>query len=312
MPYINPRRLKHWRTTRNLSMEDLAARSAVNKSTIFRIENDASLTVKRRHSVLEQLARALNVPPEELALEADPSPAAPPRALPGRSQVTLKLTTSARNALSFVSCRYRVKPSTIMELAPLLFVMVAEDSLRRRAQALSALHAARVEFGAIPGHYGDGAERFEQDEAAAIRAKDLFGRRLDDPELQPEQLPEDMDMVGHWNPFAAHLKEWLARTGEEGGRLDWEYEPDYAVCHEVALQVAGGDEAMATALQDGWVGVHEIPAELRSAHMAEQRLAWLRERVSAVKSEREARDRAAEAEIRALFAKAGLVTGENA
>ncbi len=302
MPNINPRRLKHWRTKRSLSMEELAERSSVDKSTIYRIESDLPPKRSTRAHVLRGIARALNVPEEELALEADPVPDKPSREPQDKSQVSFKLENWSRNAFSFVSRRYGVKRSTIMELAPLLFVMVAEDSLRKRTERLSALHAARMESGTLPSNYSDAAERFEQDEARSIGSKDIFGRRMDDPDIQPPQLPKHVDWVGKWNPFEAHIREWFERSGEPGGIRDWERGPFYSVCREAALTLACGDEDMAIALQDGWVGVHELPAELRSADMAEQRLQWLRARVAAAKSEREKQDHAWQAEFKASLA----------
>ncbi|WNG19123.1 helix-turn-helix domain-containing protein [Cystobacter fuscus] len=305
MPNINPRRLKHWRTKRSLSMEELAATSSVNKSTIYRIESAAPPKRKTRANVLRELAKALNVKEEELAVESDPVPDKPAREPKDRSQVSFNLGNRDRNALSFVSRRYRINPSTIVELAPLLFVMVAEDSLRKRAERLSALHAARLASGTLPSTYSDAAERFEHAEARSIRIRDIFGRQMDDPDIQPPQLPKDVDQVGQWNPLEAHIKEWFARTGEMGGISDWECGPSYSVCREVALAFAGGDEDLATALEEGWMGVHEVPAELRSNDKAEQRLQWMRDRVAAAKSEFEERERASHAEFRAVLAKLG-------
>ena len=309
MPDINPRRLKHWRTKRNLSMEELAERSSVNKSTIYRIENDPPPKRKTRANVVREIAKALNVSEEELALEADPVPDQPRREPEDKSQVSFKLANWTRNALSFASRRYRVYPSTILELAPLLFVMVAEDSLRKRAERLSAHHVPRMEIGTLPRSYRDAAERLEgytQDEASSIRSKDIFGREMDGPDVQPDRhLPKNVDRVGEWNPFEAHIREWFEQTGEAGGIRDWECGPFYSVCREEALAFACGDEDMATALEEGWVGVHELPAELRSGDMAELRLQWLRDKAAAAKSESEERDRAWRAEFQAFLANLG-------
>lgn len=312
MPHINPRQLKHWRTKRSLSMEDLAEASSVDKSTIYRIEVAPPPKKSIRAHVLRALARGLDVKEEQLADEAEPVAEKPRREPQDRSQVTFKLGSPPRNALSFVSRRYRINPTTIIELAPLLFVMVAEDSLRKRAERLSALHAARLGSGTLPSTYTDAAERFEEDEARSIRARDIFGLQLNDPDIQPPPLPRGVDPVGQWNPFELHVREWFERSGEVGGIHEWECGPVYSVCREAALAFAGGDEDLATALQEGWVGVHEVPAELRGSDMAEQRLQWLRARVAAAKAEREEAERAVQADFAAQLAALGLGPVEKA
>lgn len=285
MRYINPKQLKHWRTKRGLSMEDLASRATLDKSTINRIENSSKPKRPIRDSNLNLVAEALDVSAEQLADEADPIPDPPRREPQAKSQVTFRWENWTRNAMSFVSWRYRVKHSTIMELAPLLFMMVAEDSLRKRAEKLSALVAAR---GPLPKPYSDWAEEHERKESKSIQAKDIFGRLLNDWDWQPPQLPDDVEEVGQRNPLEAHIAEWFQQTGEAGS-LSW---PVYHLCREKALAAAGGDEELATALQEGWAGLHEMPHELWGDDMAEQRLQWLRAKVAAAKAEDE-KERAA-------------------
>lgn len=119
-----------------------------------------------------------------------------------------------------------------------------------------------------------------------------------------------MNEVGQCNPFEVHIKEWFERTGEAGGINEWaEAGPYFSVCPEKALAFACGDEAMATVLLDGTVGLHEVPDELLSSEMVEQRLQWLRTRVAEVTAQREERERAWHAEIKARFAKLNLVDG---
>lgn len=306
MPHINPQQLKHWRTKRSLSMEELGDAASVNKSTIYRIEKAPPPRRSVRPSILRALAKGLDVKEEQLADEAEPAADMPRREPPDRSQVSFKLDISTRNALAFVSRRYRINPTTIIDLAPLLFVMVAEDSLRKRAERLSTLHAARLGSGTLPSAYTDSAQRFEEDEARSIRARDIFGLQLDHADIQPPRLPKGVDPVGQWNPFEHHVTEWFKQSGEAGGIVDWICGPAYHVCREAALAFASGDEGLATALQEGWVGVHEVPADLRGSDTAELRLQWLRARVAAVKAQREDAERVMEAEIKDVLASLAL------
>src|SRR4051794_31531914 len=110
MLHINPQRLKHWREKRNMSMQDLADRSSIDKSTIYRIESGPPKR-KIRTSVLSNIAKALSVSEEELTSEADPMVEERRRKVQEKSQVSFRLGKGPRNAFSFVSQRYRVKPA---------------------------------------------------------------------------------------------------------------------------------------------------------------------------------------------------------
>ncbi|CAH2606107.1 Helix-turn-helix transcriptional regulator (plasmid) [Rhodovastum atsumiense] len=288
---INPQRLKHWREKRNMSMADLADRSSVDKSTIFRIESGQAKTT--RANVVGKIAKALNVPEKELTSEAEPVAEQHRRNTQDKSQVSFRLENRFRNAFAFVCWRYDINQTTILKLAPLLFVMVAEDSLRKRVERLSMIRSAQGNSEALPWIYRDAAERFEQDEERSIRSKDIFGLQLNDPSIQPLDFFKDVDWVGQCNPFEAYIKDWFERTGEAGGIDHWEEAgPHFSICSELALDFACGDEAMAMALLDGTVGLHEVPHELLDGEMAKQRLQWLQTRAAEARAQREERSRA--------------------
>jgi len=267
-------------------MADLAHRSGVDKSTIFRIENGSAKTT--RVNILDKLAKGLGVPLEELTSCAAPVHDQQP-APKDKSQVSFRLENNFRNAFSLLARRYSVSPTTVIKLAPLLFVMVAEDSLRRRKERLSALRAAQKAYGPVPSHYIDDTRQFEWAEENSILSRDVFGRQLDD-DMEQDFWPPDADAVGRWNPFEVYINEWFERIGETGGISYWgESGLEYSVCLEEALSLACGDEMAAKSLLDGDVGIHELPDEFRSAENASQRLEWLRSRIAAVNAEREKR-----------------------
>jgi transcriptional regulator with XRE-family HTH domain len=112
---INPQRLTHWREKRTMSMVDLADRSSVDKSTIFRMENGD--TEKTQANVLGKIAKALNVSEEELTSEAEPVTEKPRRDAQDKSQVSFRLEKGFRNAFAFVCRRYDINPTTVLKLA---------------------------------------------------------------------------------------------------------------------------------------------------------------------------------------------------
>lgn len=286
MPRINPTRLKHFRGLRRMSLDELADRSKVHKSSLHRIEKGGVTTT--RDNNLNKIAKALGVSPEELTSDADPVVQDQRSAPQDKSQVSFRLENRFRNAFALVSQRYPVDPVTIVRLAPLLFVMVAEDSLRRRMKRLSALNAARAAYGPLPMYDSNG--EFEQVEKNSILSRDIFGRQLEDGMTQ-EFFNIDSDFVGQWNPFGAYIKDWFEQAGEAGGISEWDWDGlYYSICPEEALVSACGDESVAMALLDGTVGLHEVPDDL--AGNADERLEWLKTKIAAVAAEREERMRA--------------------
>lgn len=63
-------RLKYWRQRRVMTIRELAAKAGVSTDTIVSIENESQRTV--RPSTLKKLAKALEIDPEELVVDATP------------------------------------------------------------------------------------------------------------------------------------------------------------------------------------------------------------------------------------------------
>jgi len=289
MQRINPIRLKHWRLERRMTREQLAHRSTIDKTTIYNIEK-GSRKGTREH-VLQQLAKALAVSPEELTSPSAPQQVDPGTAQQEKSQVSFRMDNGVRNALALVSRRYRIKPATIVKLAPLMFAMVAEDSLRRCSEKLAALRGANDAFGSLPHSFMDHRQHFEDAEENSIQSRDILGRQLDDGSQQ-QFFEKDADVAGSWNPLANYVEEWFRHTGQSGGISYWGWNgPEYSVCPEEALAIAAGDESLASALLDGTLGIHEIPSELWTADRQDERHEWMRTKVASITAQGEERRR---------------------
>jgi transcriptional regulator with XRE-family HTH domain len=63
--------LKHWRARRMLTMQQLAERSGVAFTTIYRLEHGLS---EARPTTIQKLAAALGIEPEELVVREAPAP----------------------------------------------------------------------------------------------------------------------------------------------------------------------------------------------------------------------------------------------
>jgi transcriptional regulator with XRE-family HTH domain len=279
MTQINRDRLKYYRQQANLSMDALAAKSHLNKSTIQRIERGEGGTDPRERTVTE-LAHALQVSPSDLTSSDPIAITKPAKDTTAKSQLNIRMGSDARNALAFVSARYGVKQATVLHLAPLLFALVAEESLAKRSEQLEKLRELGITLGAIPKAMERSMADFYQRESASIEARDIFGNMLDDEDMQRWECTDHADYVGIYNPLALHIHQRVAQTGATDSLVDWDPDigPEYKVGSEIALQFAGGDEEIANMLTSGAIGIHEMPSDVRASEDPEPRMKWLREK----------------------------------
>src|SRR5262249_45381778 len=187
MPKLDPNALKSLRNAKGWSQEQLAEKTkgeglpALDKQTISRLERGNRDNTRAR--TINQLARALNVDPAVLTgalpLPELPRPQGP---LETKSQLNLRVATAPRNGLTLVSRRYGVEPSRIIELAPFLFVLAAEESLRRRRERIDAVEraceaarAAERDIRYLPLPNFTYSEENIAAEHESISRRDLFG-----------------------------------------------------------------------------------------------------------------------------------------
>jgi transcriptional regulator with XRE-family HTH domain len=263
MAILNPKALVEARKRRGWTQLQLseATKPQINVSTISRIERGKPSRV--RESTVKQFAAALGVQPKDLCEAASPEP----------DLVKLPMDTGARNALRLVAKRYGVNRRTIIELAPLLFYIAAEQSLSSRRERLKGIREAadtlyhlQCKIQHLPPHWpvDEGALSLEH---ASIEARDLFGRKLEEgshPFLN--DFVEAYDVAEH-NPFAAFLNEALSaargpKHPDEGyGSVQCAPlgGPSYGICHDEAAEIVGGDQEAAIAIVHGRVALHEMP-----------------------------------------------------
>ena len=140
IPRINPESLKTIRLRKELSRQKLAKKSDVSDRQIKRIEDsDADVTV--RPTTLTKLAGALGVDAEILAdtpKQLESLPVLPTQDV----QLSTKVDSQVRLAYDLVKHRYGASQKDIINLAPLLYVLLAEGSLARRRQWVEKAEAA--------------------------------------------------------------------------------------------------------------------------------------------------------------------------
>jgi transcriptional regulator with XRE-family HTH domain len=280
MPKIDPRVLRACRDRKNWSQEELAAKSRVDKATISRLERGEHVNARPR--TIAQLSKQLGVPVE--ALTGDVPLQIQGSNEPDKSQMNVRIDNAARNALALVSSRYRIPQSSIVELAPFLFLHAAEQSLRQRAANVAELERKLDEVGSLGTNFPHLTSRVHAfweakdilaEEKKSIKARELFLTHGDSA-IDADALKDNYD---DWcdSPFVSFLTDLARQIGEDVEFEYWLSGPSYRICHDEALQITGGDQKSAKEILSGDAPLHEMPKELRTAEQIVERVKWINE-----------------------------------
>lgn len=208
----------------------------------------------------------------------------------GRISIRANVDTLAANTLFLNAKRYKVSIRFQIELAPLLFHIVAQRSLRSRRQALEDYRKARAEFeakteGLAPHLYpalhapSVSVEDAIRSEELSIEEEDLFATS---DRFIGNTLSEEAEKR---NPFAEEIRR-LAQNildidaeaifiSNFGAGLSAEYQIQH---RKEALEIAAGNEEIADAILRGLIGVQRL-ADLSE----EERLPVLQQQYDKVK-----------------------------
>ena len=299
---INPQRLRVLRKKKRMSRDKLAEKSEVSARQIARIESSAT---RVRGTTLVRLAEALGEDLETLVGDAPVKPA-PPAAEP--TQWGFRVSPQLCLAYDLVSHRYGPSRREIIELAPLLFTLLAEGSLAWRRRCLEEVEEAmerlrdfgkksQLYFANYP-HYLLEEGCFPEEES--IAAADLRGDEVRSHGSGGSFPEDDLHAV---TPFADYLRQ-LATDLDISGKVDffpetaahvavgeldaiWGADP-YQICREKLDEITGGSERACSALAYGDVQLSKIPKELMTPDAKEERVAWL-EKMGAEGAERRKR-----------------------
>lgn len=132
MKTLNPKALKQLRKKRGWSHAELAQRAMIGKRRLIELEKETTELHEMRDGNFADLCRALSATPAQLRGEepiTDPMPA---------NYVTLrsKITTVAQMNYDLISAQYGVECDQIVQLAPLMFAILVEDSFKWRREQL--------------------------------------------------------------------------------------------------------------------------------------------------------------------------------
>lgn len=288
MPKIDPSILKHLRTIKGMSLEDLASRTkvgglpSIDKQTIWRLEQKDTEHFSTRARTISQIARALGVEPQVLTGEKEiPTAEDDDANVSLMSKLSFSVSASCQNALHLLSDRYHITQQEIIELAPFLFCWAAEASLLQRKTALEKAEAAfetshKLETAIRHISSPDTSaisEKFKA-ERESLEGHDLFGITTDKDEFEFDGTYDDSTE----NPFAKFLDQ-LAE--EFNSTIEFDYYafrnfPEYRVCIQEVERLADGDEKLIDAIQRGLIFLNKMPEAVNEAKETKTITAWIK------------------------------------
>ncbi len=300
---INPNRLRDLRKKQNLSLVKLAKKTqcvnppGITEKTIQRLESTSQQNTTVREHTIESLVKALNVEPGVLTGDL-PLPESDEMLADNsdRVQIGAQIAPKTRLAYDLIKRRYGVNATDIINMAPLFFTLLAENSLAQRREKLKEAKEAFSRLWQIDGFwhgshaYGEQViyEGIEAEEESIAKA-DLFGEHLlDDDHYHRNAFFDEPFDITKENPFVHYLRKLaneLAISGVvdvDGGDLNMASNfkfPHYDICREELDHIANDSLDAKRALETGFARLSEIPEERMAEDAGEERAKWLEERL---------------------------------
>ena len=288
---INPERLQELRKRKPLTRQRLSDLAGIHVRTIQRLENDPDRCQKTREDTLNRLAEALEVEPGVLTGELPlPEFDKAPVVNSERVQIGAQIAPKVRLAYDLIKRRYGVSVTDIINMAPLFFALLAEDSLARRREKVKEACEALERLEQVDGFWRGSLVSsqvvmeggFEREEHSIYKA-DIFGEHLFDNIFVDDYFDPTKD-----NPFASYLRKLAddlsngsvvnVKRGDLILGLSWNF-PDYNICSEELDRIANGSPHARRALEIGYARLSEIPEELMAEDAGEKRAEWLEGRL---------------------------------
>lgn len=287
---IDPQRLREIRKSKGIRQKSLASNQrGLSLRAIQRYEKE-SMEVDEH--VLEMLARKLKVEPEVLTGTL-PMPCSSLGEDTDASTRRLSVMLSARTQLNFdlIAQRYGTTINAVLQFAPVLFVLFAEQSLKWRAKRrqerfskIDQICQIKALFPALETLIEGVGEQAYKDLALEFEA--IQERRLYDTGGDWKTL-----VWGAMNPATEFLADqirelglerevWLRDSPDLESELFNVYNDDELpltrVCVTALQEITGGDAQARLALVHGAIRVPDIPKELLGAENTLERIQWLR------------------------------------
>ena len=268
---IDSQRLRSLRKEKGLSQAKLADMSGITARTIRRMEKEPERCKKTREETAARLAKALAVEPGVLTGEL-PAPRLGKGSQPefGRvRRISAQVSPKVRLAYDLVRRQYGVSVTEIINMAPLLFSLLAEGSLNRRRERLKEACEA-IDLLGNNGFRLNPDETIEQEEESIANA-DVFGeQRLSG---HPGPLEPFYPIEG--NPFAEYLHELDPNAVDDIEVDSSRMNIGYQICLDELKDITHGSYEAYQCLSAGHARISDIPGDLMTEGAGEDRARWL-------------------------------------
>lgn len=264
---IIPETLKHWRRKRGFSQQKLAEEAGIDQKTIARIE--VGKGGETRGKTLGRIAEALRVKPETLAEapDADARHDEEFRKIFGAGVFNRKLRLDGEVLISYdlVKEHYGVGMQKLINVAPMLFTLLAEMSLSDRRRRLKEAEDAINTFNQVrPEHIAWRSWEGSYEKSSTAQ-RDLFARSIDWMEVDQFYYEEER------NPFSDFLTQLAKELTPNNDAVESEeihFDPDTLFDHVPLFRtyrenLTGGSARADYAVSRGYVRISRIPKELR-------------------------------------------------
>ncbi len=287
---INQNRLRKLRRQKGMALRELADKSKTSSRQLARFEADLAACQAVRETTVNKIARALHVDPGVLTgtlpmpTSSEQTSNEPSKGR--RMQTSVLLDPEVRLACALIKRRYGVNITTLLNAAPLMFVLLAELSLQWRQEKVQEIYKVFDQLEALGdqgGHLSfafNGVHAIEEatmGEVESIEEADVFGKNVSEEAFLWGYEPDNR------NPLADYLRKLaqkvkrpeIIKDSESLSMGALENFPDFEICEGDLKKVAGSSEAAQRALKGGFVRLENVPDELWAEDAAEQRASWL-------------------------------------
>ena len=280
MQTIDPRVIRTLRKKNKLTQGQLAEKLGVSKRQVAEWERErkGAPPVAIRDDNAQKLGQLFRVTKEQLAGK-EPFPTGQHGDAP-KQQITVRLTHQARLNYDLVERRYGVSRDKLIEATPMLFALLArqslewrEEQLERHRKAIGLLQEADEAF--VPPEIVESYVEF------STHALDHEEEALKEGEIFTPSRPDLNDQLHFGNRFADYLIS-ASKNADIAFDLSGPISlfPDNLVLTHALQELCGGPDApekdrAAYALASGAVKLSDIPADLLSDDVSVQRSEWI-------------------------------------
>lgn len=272
---IDPKILKIIRNAKGLTFKEMKKRSGgLSIRNLKKLESDKEgKNVKPNKRTIEGLCKALGVEPGHLSGELDLSPEIKKKVEGEPTRRSVSLRFGRKQELELIQRVYGVSAEQVINMAPFLFVLMAEGSLKWRKQKLAAFRKA-VNDCKGANHLAFVRENYQNEdylsyEDYSIDRKDVFGKRLQ--EFWPE-LGEAFFDPNKGNPFSDYLCKLTDEVfeGDKGAvdiltsdpHNDGDELPSYSLLEGEMKTICRNNDLCREAIRWGDFSIRDIPDDL--------------------------------------------------